>query len=214
MAIRLHCPNGHAVRVNDEFAGKIGLCPKCRAKVQVPLPRQADHLRPSEEFVHQDPRHDRAIAGTGSGPLMPPFPSKKTKLCVGCGHMASQSFAVCPRCGTPLATYRRLDVRKEGEVIIVRFAEHQIREEPTVREIADELCNLAERVPQQRLVLDFSGVVGLSSLMLGKLVMLQMRMKKSGGNLRLRNVGSEVREILATTRLDHAFQIEDDQVFT
>jgi hypothetical protein len=36
MAIRCICPNGHVLKVKESFAGTIGLCPVCRAKVKVP----------------------------------------------------------------------------------------------------------------------------------------------------------------------------------
>lgn len=36
MAIVVHCPNGHRVKVKDEFAGKRVLCPTCQAKTRVP----------------------------------------------------------------------------------------------------------------------------------------------------------------------------------
>ncbi|MGA2620593.1 MAG: hypothetical protein ABSF26_23470 [Thermoguttaceae bacterium] len=38
MAISVRCPNGHDLRVKDEFAGKSGLCPHCRCRIQVPMP--------------------------------------------------------------------------------------------------------------------------------------------------------------------------------
>jgi anti-sigma B factor antagonist len=206
MSICVRCPNGHVVRVKEEYAGKNGLCPHCRAKMHVPLlERPSGELRATGEFVHQDPHHNRAVSVSAT-----PFPTrKKPRLCIGCGNIVSQSFAVCPRCGTRLATYRHLDVRKEGERIVVRFIERQIRDESTIVDIAAEIGSVAELLPRPHLVLDFSGVVGVSSMMLGKLVMLQLRVSKGGGNLRLRNVGPQVREVLATSRLDRTLHVEE-----
>ena len=39
MAISVKCPNGHDLKVKDEYAGKSGLCPHCHAKIRVPLPQ-------------------------------------------------------------------------------------------------------------------------------------------------------------------------------
>jgi len=39
MTIRVTCPNGHVLNVKDSFAGKMGLCPTCKARVQVPMPK-------------------------------------------------------------------------------------------------------------------------------------------------------------------------------
>jgi anti-anti-sigma factor len=211
MSIRTFCPNGHPVRVQEELAGKTGLCPRCRARLHVPLVEQdGDRPRPSGEFARQAPRPDWATGESAASAPGLPYPlKKKTRLCVGCGNIASQSFNVCPRCGTTLSTYRRLDVRKDADAIIVRFVDRQMRDDQTIREISEELCGIAERVQQQHLVLDFSGVVGLSSAMLGKLVMLQTKMKKQGGDLTLCKVGPEVRDTLATMKLDQVLHVEN-----
>lgn len=36
MGIVAYCPNGHRVKVKDEFAGRKGVCPECRARFRVP----------------------------------------------------------------------------------------------------------------------------------------------------------------------------------
>ena len=37
MGICFFCPNGHPLNVKAELAGKVGLCPKCRVKMRIPL---------------------------------------------------------------------------------------------------------------------------------------------------------------------------------
>ncbi len=37
MGIRFYCPNGHKLNVKSELAGKIGVCPKCQARMAIPL---------------------------------------------------------------------------------------------------------------------------------------------------------------------------------
>lgn len=212
MAIVTRCPNGHSVRAKDEHAGRTGFCPRCNVKMQVPIPQPAGNLGVSGEFVRQDPRPAWDAGETGPAATSSPFPVKqKTKLCVGCGNNVSQSFTVCPRCGTPLGKYRHLDVQREDGHIVVRFVERQLRDERIIGEIAEGLCGIADRVPQPHLVLDFARVAGVSSMMLGKLLMLQTKIRNGRGKLALRNVGPEVRQILAATRLDHTFHIEEDE---
>lgn len=211
MAIVTRCPNGHSVRAKNEHAGRAGFCPHCYVKMQVPAPKPVGHLRLSGEYVRQN---QQPVSGTNeiSSTGVPLLRSRqKAKLCVGCGNSVSQSFAVCPRCGTPLATYRHLDVQREDCIIVVRFVERHLRDERIVAEIAEELCGIADRVPQPHLVLDFSRVAGVSSMMLGKLVMLQTKIKKRKGELSLRSIGPEVRNVLATTRLDHTLRTEEDE---
>lgn len=36
MGIRFFCPNGHKLNVKSELAGKIGICPKCQARMTIP----------------------------------------------------------------------------------------------------------------------------------------------------------------------------------
>ena len=105
MAIEIRCPNGHFLRVKDEYAGKTGLCPSCRARVRVPVPKQVqrDETFPWDEDVLQDGRHGHT--GEESG-LIPTDSSsyilKKVKICPKCSFPVSQSFSICPTCGTPL----------------------------------------------------------------------------------------------------------------
>src|SRR5436190_1416556 len=42
MWIRLDCPNGHPVKVDGKFAGRMGRCPACGAKVRIPDVPQHD----------------------------------------------------------------------------------------------------------------------------------------------------------------------------
>ena len=219
MLIEVQCPNGHRLQVNEKHAGKIGACPRCSAPVKVPLPSQADgglggpeaSQHASDKSVPQAPRRDRAKAASDSSSPAPSVVSGKEKLCVACGKVVSQSFSVCTRCGTPLCVYRHLDLRKDGTVVVVQFRRHQIVDPLTVNEVAEELCGVADRAQHCDLVLDLSKMVGLSSLMLGKLVMLQGKMKKTGRSLTLRNVGSEIREVLAITKLDQILHVEDGE---
>ncbi|NQT13029.1 MAG: hypothetical protein HQ582_09795, partial [Planctomycetes bacterium] len=46
MSIQVVCPNGHVLKVSDDFAGKMGLCPVCKARIKVP--------QPSEEQLSED----------------------------------------------------------------------------------------------------------------------------------------------------------------
>ena len=59
-------------------------------------------------------------------------------------------------------------------------------------------------------MLDLSKIVGLSSVMLGKLVLLQKKMEQKGKQVKLCNVGPELREVLAAMKLDQILQIEED----
>jgi anti-anti-sigma factor len=97
-------------------------------------------------------------------------------------------------------------------LIVVGFVDHDIADDRTTKEIAGELSDLAARSQKQDLVLDLSGVVGVSSTILEKLLAIACAMEERGRDLRLCKVGPEVRRILAAKKLDHMFCIEEDKV--
>ncbi len=132
----------------------------------------------------------------------------KTKLCLECGKAVSQSFTICPRCGTPLAAYRHLEIGKDGDVVVVHLLLRQIVDEATVKGLVDELLSVVSRIQNHDFVLSLAKVTSVSSLMLGKLVMLQKKMQQKGKQLRLINVRPEVREVLTVTKLDQILRVQ------
>jgi anti-sigma B factor antagonist len=114
-----------------------------------------------------------------------------------------------------MSIYRHLGAWRHGDVSVVRFGEHRILDEATVRQISDELDEIADRADCRNLVLNFASVVGVSSLMLGKLLKLQHKMALKGGKLKLCEIEPEVQDIFATTKLTHILDIresEDDAI--
>jgi hypothetical protein len=124
MGITAKCANGHVLKVKDEFAGKSGLCPHCRARVFVPMPVHAiDKARISDDeilgLLGQTACVARATEEDGSDSVLDapgdarqsndtsiglPGTSavRKTKTCAKCQHVTSVAFTHCPRCGTTL----------------------------------------------------------------------------------------------------------------
>ncbi len=110
MAIRVVCPNGHVLRVNDALAGKIGRCPKCKARVQVPALR-CDEL--SEDAI-LDILGPRAPDASSSGVLdeRPKRTSSESsiirngppkKICHRCNRTIDALHHICPHCHTYIA---------------------------------------------------------------------------------------------------------------
>ncbi len=126
MGITATCANGHVLKVKDEFAGKTGLCPHCRARVFVPMPV---HIRDNARITDDEilgllggpPQAARAAADESDsvldgGAVSPPSETsrdttvsllaasalRKVKTCPKCQRTASTAFAHCPRCGSPL----------------------------------------------------------------------------------------------------------------
>jgi anti-anti-sigma factor len=114
-----------------------------------------------------------------------------------------------------MSIYRNLVVWKHGDVSVVRFGEHRILDERTVTKIIDELNEIAHRADCQNLVLNFAGVVNLSSLITGKLLTIQHILVMQGRKLKLCGIEPEVREVFTTKELNHILDIresEDDAI--
>ncbi len=109
MAITAKCPNGHVLKVKDEFAGKSGLCPHCHSRILVPMPVhpiETEGISDDEVLGLLGPPGDMKTKSAASPPTNYKAPAssilKNQKVCLQCGHLASIAFANCPRCGTPL----------------------------------------------------------------------------------------------------------------
>ena len=112
MSIRLTCPNGHALKVNESLAGKSGLCPACKARVQIPQ-LQANDL--SEDAIMgildslSPGAHRHVSDGEASAPAKSPLPSDHEatgapkKSCYKCHQEISAEMHICPFCHTYIA---------------------------------------------------------------------------------------------------------------
>jgi anti-sigma B factor antagonist len=111
-----------------------------------------------------------------------------------------------------MAVTPRIQVNETNGVKVVRFQDHQLFDERTVREVADQL---AAALPNDgspiRLVLDFADVNLVSSTLLSKLILLQRRVEASRGKLRLCDLSPIIHQVFRTSNLDRLFSIDRDQ---
>jgi anti-anti-sigma factor len=101
---------------------------------------------------------------------------------------------------------QRIQTQDQGGVTIVRFKDRQLFDEPTVREVGEELLALLPEGEPCKIVLDFTGVDLVSSAMLGKLIVLQRRIAEPGGKLRICEISPNVYSVLKSTNLVRFFQ--------
>lgn len=108
MAIKLVCPNGHALKVPEKLAGKSGLCPVCRARVVVPRPGPdalsedailgilGSHTpRAATQITSEQLEAARAAAGTDA--------EEAKKTCRKCNREIAAAMHICPFCHTYIA---------------------------------------------------------------------------------------------------------------
>lgn len=116
MGIWVECPEGCRFKVKDKYAGKKGLCPKCKGEVKVQVPdlitsdeHEADYRRAVAEEVRatQASPADHAASvlddalhadASSSGSLLGSSVIRHHTKCK-CGQSVPMWFAKCPACG-------------------------------------------------------------------------------------------------------------------
>jgi anti-anti-sigma factor len=167
-----------------------------------------------------DERQPRKPRGPGDSALL-----RRRRVCPKCCQIVPFAHNVCPHCNTSLSGWsfplpeesggeekcrslcHFLGVRKHGSVMVIRFGEHRILDEASVKKFGDELFQVADRGDCKNVLLNFTGVDGLSSAMLGVLLMLRKKINEKQGKLKLCLVGPEIMEIFHATKLGKLFEI-------
>ncbi|HUS39208.1 MAG: STAS domain-containing protein [Pirellulales bacterium] len=105
----------------------------------------------------------------------------------------------------------RITVNEVGNVAVVRFVDRKILDEAIIQELGTELQGVVEHSGKSNLLLCFENVEFLSSAALGKLIKLNVTVKKNSGQLKLSNIRPEIYEVFAITRLNKIFDIHEDE---
>jgi anti-anti-sigma factor len=206
--------------------------PRPSASVAPPAPHIADTRVASAQPTRTGHVHQPHVAGdkplTGRSEARRPGDSailQRKRVCPKCCQIVPFSHSVCPHCNTSLSGWsfplpddaggqenkrslcRFLGVRKLGSVTIIRFGEHRILDEASVKKFGDELFQVAERSDCKNVLLNFTGVEGLSSAMLGVMLMLRKKINEKQGKLKLCLVGPQIMEVFHATKLGKIFEI-------
>jgi anti-sigma B factor antagonist len=110
-----------------------------------------------------------------------------------------------------MATHRRIDVSKVGDVSVVKFQDRKILDEASIQELGLELFGLVEHDNRKSILLSFAGVEFLSSAALGKLITLDRKVKTHKGRLKLCAIRPEILEVFQITKLNKVFDIRTDE---
>jgi anti-sigma B factor antagonist len=111
--------------------------------------------------------------------------------------------------GVTIKSVKGVTIKSVKGVTIVTFLYPQILDLAVIQELGDDLFALVEQDGRTSLVLDFRIVEFLSAAMIGNLVILDKKVKEKSGRLVLCNLTLVIKEVLAITRLDKVFEIED-----
>ena len=110
-----------------------------------------------------------------------------------------------------MATHRRIDVSKVGDVTVVKFLDKKILDEAGILELGAELFGLVEQDNRKSLLLNFSGVEFLSSAALGTLITLDRKVKSHRGRMKMSGIRPEILEVFQITKLNKIFDIRKDE---
>jgi len=86
-----------------------------------------------------------------------------------------------------------------------------LRTQAAIDSVCGELNQLTDREALRNLLLDFSAVSLVSSMLLGRLIELQELLTARGGKLVLCNLQASVYQVFALTRLTRSFHIKADR---
>lgn len=105
--------------------------------------------------------------------------------------------------------HRQIQVTVVDGITVVSFVQSKILSEPDVQTLGEELFGLVDRDGCKSLVLDFQNVQFCSSAVIGKLVILDRKVKSKKGKLRLCRMAPGIREVFQIIRLDQVLEIKD-----
>lgn len=105
----------------------------------------------------------------------------------------------------------RLELSEVGEITVVRFVDRRILDATSIEGLGAELYSLVEQDNRKNLLLNFAGVEFLSSAALNKLIILDRKVKRAGGKLKLANLRREIYEVFVITKLHEVFDIREDE---
>lgn len=102
-----------------------------------------------------------------------------------------------------------VEVSVQGEVTIISLDAAAIST-LEADSIAGSLREVIDQQHPQKVVIDFSRVRFLSSMMLGLLVDIWRRMKEYGGRIRICSIDPQLTRVFRITHLDRIFEFSED----
>lgn len=102
-------------------------------------------------------------------------------------------------------------IKDDSGVTIVAFPEPTVIDAASIEQIAQDLYKLIEGSCATHLLLDFSKVRMLASLMLGVLLKVKKKSEANKGSLSLCGVRDDLKKVFTVTNLDKTFSFFDDE---
>jgi len=101
------------------------------------------------------------------------------------------------------------EIEHRDRVHVVHIRTH-VTNRLAIDELAERIRPLAAEQEQPVIIIDFTGVTGASSAILGLVMSTNLKVARNDGRLRLCGMGPEMREIFRLTKLDSILSIDRD----
>lgn len=98
-------------------------------------------------------------------------------------------------------------VERSPDETIVTFMEEKILSPEQIQELQGRLMGLIEQAWTEKLVLDFCNVKGLSSSVIGLLLVIRKKIIEEKGRLQLRNISPTIYEVFKIMKMTEIFEI-------
>jgi anti-sigma B factor antagonist len=105
---------------------------------------------------------------------------------------------------------RRIVVDQQRDWTIIRFQDKDILDQVNIHEMGEEMYAIVEGSPGIKVLVDFDGVLYLSSSALGKLISLKRKVEENSGTIKMCRIKPEIMEVFRITKLDTIFDIYAD----
>lgn len=107
-----------------------------------------------------------------------------------------------------MSDFECIDVKENDNVSVVHLVDEKVMDPERVQKLGNELLSLP-KTNSERILINMENVKFLSSSAINKLIVLEKRLSKSGGQIKLTNLRPEVREVFSITNLTSVFDICD-----
>ena len=111
-----------------------------------------------------------------------------------------------------MAEFECIELEDIEDVSVVKFRDEKVMDPSRIEQMGIELLALvSDDDDSSNVLINFENVNFFSSAAINKLIVLEKRLRASGGQIRLSNLRPEVRDLFSYTNLDSMFQIKDEQ---
>lgn len=103
-----------------------------------------------------------------------------------------------------------LYIHNDKGITVVEFMQVRMLDDTNISIMAAELFALVDKTLDLRILIDFSNIQYMSSVVLGKIIELHKRIAKRKGKLKLCGIGKKIFEVFKIMKLDRVLDIYKD----